>query len=146
MCAIQAHVESQVPSIDQQAHNSHANALAEFIFGTIIDDPDDDLYEYGEDDGSVDDLLNELILSANCRYIYWPLRYHHSDVDMLHKINNFTPKKCRSILRMNWVSFMKLTALLFNHDVFQTTSPCRQEEVAAQIAVTLDRLGVASGG
>jgi len=42
---------------------------------------------------------------------------------------------------MNWVSFMKLTALLFDHEVFQTTSPCRQEEVAAQIAVTLDQLG-----
>lgn len=141
MCAIQAHVESQFTNIDQQIGDSHASALAELIFGTIMDDSDDDLYEYSNDDDPVDDLLDELILSVNCQYLDQPLWYHHHDFDILHKINNFGPEKCRSILCMNWASFMKLTSLLFNHEVFQSTGPWQQEEVAAQLAVTLDRLG-----
>ncbi|KAG0062535.1 hypothetical protein BGZ92_006160, partial [Podila epicladia] len=106
-----------------------------------MDDTDDDLYGYSGNDDPIDDLLDELILSVNCRYLDRPLRYHHHDLDILHKINNFSPEKCRSILRMNWASFMKLTLLLFDHEVFQSTSPRQQEEVAAQLAVTLDRLG-----
>ncbi|KAF9369254.1 hypothetical protein CPC16_004648 [Podila verticillata] len=111
-----------------------------------MDDPDDDLYEYGDDDDPVDDLLDELLLSTTCRYLDRPLWYHHSNFDIIHKINNFTPEQCRSVLHMNWTSFMKLTSLLFNHEIFQSTGPRPQEEVAAQLAVTLDRLGHKGNG
>lgn len=103
-----------------------------------MDDLDDDLYEYGNNDDPVDDLLDELLLSTTCWYLDQPLQYCHSDFDIIHKINNFTPEQCRSVLCMNWASFMKLTSLLFNHEIFQSTGPCPQEEVVAQLAVTLD--------
>ncbi|KAG0312379.1 hypothetical protein BG000_006254, partial [Podila horticola] len=81
--------------MNQQLGESHASALTQIILVAIMDDPDDDHYEYVDDDDPVDDVLDELTLSATCQYLGNPLRYRHSD--LLQKINIFyqgqyTPK------------------------------------------------------
>ncbi|KAF9276522.1 hypothetical protein BGZ74_003601, partial [Mortierella antarctica] len=116
--------------------------LMDLVFGNILDDPWDDLFDYSAmESDPVDDLLQELILSSTCRYIDRPAQYRQNTVDIVDKIANFSAAECKSVLRMSWKSFQKLTALLFDHEVFQTAGPRQQEEVSAQLAVTLDRLG-----
>ncbi|KAF8926076.1 hypothetical protein BGZ58_000201 [Dissophora ornata] len=47
---------------------------------------------------------------------------------------------------MSYDSFIKLLDEVFHHDIFKNASYPEQEEVAAQLAVTLDRLGHSGNG
>jgi hypothetical protein len=139
---LEAAINKQLQENELDLDPNPITILIELVFGTIMNDNSQDLFDYPElDTDPVDALLDELIMSTTCRYMDRPIQYRRRTVDIIQKISNFSDAECKSVLRMSWSSFQKLTALLFEHEVFQSSGPREQEEVAAQLAVTLDRLG-----
>ncbi|GJJ78471.1 hypothetical protein EMPS_10830 [Entomortierella parvispora] len=66
---------------------------------------------------------------------------NNRDYNVLDRLEGFQDKKCRIFLRMTRKSFLKLTWMLFEHEVFQSPGYNKQEQAAVQIAILLDRLG-----
>lgn len=87
------------------------------------------------------DLEMELVESKRYRYITRPISYRVKRADVVEKFQGFSDHQCKKILRMTARSFLKLVNLVFHHAIFQNASYKEQEEVAIQVAVTLDRLG-----
>ncbi|KAG0318369.1 hypothetical protein BGZ99_005715 [Dissophora globulifera] len=88
-----------------------------------------------------DHLIEELELARSCRYISRSPTYNTTRRSIIERLEGFNDTKCKAILRMSQSSFMKLLLKVFDHDEFKNISYNEQEEVACQLAVTLDRLG-----
>ncbi|KAF9583078.1 hypothetical protein BGW38_010293 [Lunasporangiospora selenospora] len=89
----------------------------------------------------VEDLLYELALSFQCQYLERPLHYQVNRRDIIELLEGFSDRQCMAILRMSSSSFLDLLHLIIDHPCFKNNSYREQEEVAVQLAVTLDRLG-----
>ncbi|KAF8923750.1 hypothetical protein BGZ58_002583, partial [Dissophora ornata] len=117
------------------------------ISGSIESDPDVTLSLSGVLDFPpefptwAEDLISELALSRSCRYIERPLKYSTTRMDVMERLDGFSDRKCKAFLRMTKASFDKLLNLIFEHPTFYNSSYMEQEEIAVQLAITLDRLG-----
>ncbi|KAF9580519.1 hypothetical protein BGW38_002812, partial [Lunasporangiospora selenospora] len=95
----------------------------------------------GDNEVFIDSILEEWEQSLTFRYICRPLSYRILRTDLVAWLNDFSELECKAIMRMGKQSFVKLVTMVVDHPVFQNKSYRKQEEVAVQIAYTLDRLG-----
>lgn len=107
-----------------------------------LSDSDYDSSESDDDgDGDTADLIQEMVISESCHYLQRPGLYRKQTVNNLEKLQKMTERECRSNLRMSRAIFGRLLLMIANHDVFQSHSNRKQEPVAVQLALALDRLG-----
>ncbi|KFH62938.1 hypothetical protein MVEG_10976 [Podila verticillata NRRL 6337] len=104
-------------------------------------DSDSDCSESENDDDNIADLMEEMVLAESCRYLQRPGMYRKQVVNNLESLQTMTEHECRSNLRMSWASFDRLLLMIADHEVFQSHSNRKQEPVAVQLALALDRLG-----
>ncbi|KAG0211263.1 hypothetical protein BGX33_004415 [Mortierella sp. NVP41] len=84
--------------------------------------------EYNLDDHDADYLTSSLLSDR-------PLTYAKDRNKIIPRLEGFSQRQCQAVLRMTRVSFVKL------YPAFHNVGYRKQEEVAAQLAVVLDRLG-----
>ncbi|KAK3830048.1 MAG: hypothetical protein J3R72DRAFT_260743 [Linnemannia gamsii] len=92
-------------------------------------------------DDTVSDLLRHLVLSYCCRYIDRPSKYEKNRSDIAKRIWFLSDRKFVSIVRMSSQSFFRLLNRIFFNPIFRNESYRAQEEIGAQLAITLDRFG-----
>jgi nicotinamide mononucleotide adenylyltransferase len=116
---------------------ARARALVQYSNG----DPTPLYHHLLTQDKWLNQLLSELHLSRQCRYITRPPTYNMIRRNVVTELEEGTEDFYKTHMRMTSESFSKLLRLIFQHGIFRNRSNRKQEEIAAQLAVTLDRLG-----